>query len=143
MRNDLTLFKKDPFIDTMDDVFGITPFRSSFFDSLDNLFNKYSYNDYPKIKINKNESDYQLIMGIPGLTKDDLKISIKDGLLSISFEKEEKNDNSYFMRSFEKSYVLPDDVSQDKIEASVKDGILLMKLPFYEKKPKEKVINIE
>lgn len=118
-------------------------FKDPLFNTLDSVFDRYRYNDYPDVKIKKSDSNYKLLMSIPGLCKDDLKIVIKDGILKISYEKEEKNENSYFMTSFEKSYTLPDDINDNEIQATVKDGVLQLILPFHEKKFLEKVISIE
>lgn len=140
MKNGIKLFKD---FDTLNNVFERYWFNDPFFNNLSNVFEKNRFLDYPDVKIEKDENEYRLLVVVPGLTKDDLKITIKDGDLVISYEKEEKKKNSYFINSFSKFYILPDDVSQDKIVANVKDGVLEIKLPFYEKKPLEKVIEIE
>ena len=116
--------------------------NDNYFTDFTDLFND-SFDYKPKTNVLKTEEGYNLNVGIPGLTKDDLKISVKEGILNISYKKEEKNDNHYFMESFNKSYHIPDDVNDEKIKAEVKNGILKLILPFDKKKITEKVIEIE
>jgi HSP20 family protein len=119
----LTLFK-DPFYSVFDTV-------------LDTQINK-----IPQVNIRKNENEYKLIMSVPGLTKDDIKITTKEGLITISYNKEEKNERTYFVSSFEKSYSLPTDVVEKNIEGKVENGVLELILPLERKKPLERLISL-
>lgn len=111
--------------------------------SIFNDFFNESFNEFkPKTNISKTDEGYEFTMSVPGLTKDDLKIIIKDETLKITYNKEEKSENHHFVETFEKNYVIPDDVKEDKIKAEVKDGVLNLKLPFNKKKVMEKVIEI-
>jgi HSP20 family protein len=119
------------------------PLDWDFFDDFFNFptFFNYDYSVF-KPRIIKNEDDYKIIMPIPGLSKDDIKISIDDGYLNISYEKEEKDDTKYFMSSFSKSYKITNDMMEDEIEATIKDGVLEIKLPFAKKKSTQRLIDI-
>ena len=64
----------------------ITLFKDPFFDAFDKVLDASRYNVSPQTNIHKTESEYKILMSIPGLTKDDLKITIKEGVLKISFE---------------------------------------------------------
>jgi HSP20 family protein len=80
---------------------------------------------------------------VPGLTKDDLKISIKDGYLSISFKKEDGDNVNYsFVSSFSKTYSIPDDVNEKEITGKVENGILEINLPKSKKKSLERFISL-
>jgi HSP20 family protein len=81
-------------------------------------------------------------MSVPGLTKEDLKISTKEGILKISFEKEESDDSVYFTSSFVKSYNIPDDVKEKDIVGKVENGILELTLPIDKKKSIERQISL-
>ena len=81
-------------------------------------------------------------MSIPGLTKDDLKITIKEGVLKISFEREEKDDKAHFIGNFIKSYTIPDDVKEKDIVGGVENGILTLTLPIDKKKSIERSISL-
>jgi HSP20 family protein len=71
------------------------------------------------------------------VSKDDIKVTIKDNVLTISGEKkqekETKNENFHRIErvygSFSRTFTLPGAVKVDKVEAKFKDGVLTIKLP--------------
>ena len=91
----------------------------------------------PVTNIREDDGNYFVDMEIPGMKKDEIKISFKDGLLNISGErkeeKEKKDKYTHFMErhygSFCRSFSLPYEVKEDKIDANYKDGILKVVLP--------------
>ncbi len=104
----------------------------------------------PRMDISQTKDNFNIIAEIPGLTKKDVKITLKEKQLIISGEKkldnEEKTDNFLHTErlhgKFERVFNLPNEIITDKVEADVKDGILTIKLPKSEKvKPKEITIN--
>jgi HSP20 family protein len=121
----------------------LTLFKDPFFDTIDRVFYPYCFNDNPEIDIRKTDNEYKVLISIPGLTKDDLKISVKDRILRVSYEKEEKNEKSYFMTSFSKSYTLPDNIKESDIDGKVENGILELILPFDKKKITERLIELK
>ena len=83
------------------------------------------------------ENKFQIEVAAPGFNKDDFKVSLDNDVLTIytekSQEKEEK-DKRYRRRefnyqSFSRSFIVPDYIDKDKIEAEYKDGILYLNLP--------------
>ena len=76
-------------------------------------------------------------MELPGLTKDDVKISVDSDTLTIrgekKLEKETKEKNYHRMErsygSFQRFFTLPTTVKTDKTDAAFKDGILTITLP--------------
>ena len=96
----------------------------------------------PVVDVREKDGRYLIEAELPGVSEKNLKVELKEGLLSLSTEKnEEKGEKegagkwirrerreSFFSRSFE----LPEDADGDKIEASFKDGLLTIELP---KKP--------
>lgn len=120
----------------------ITLFNDPFFNTIDKVFETTKVGDSPKTSIKKNDEGYTLLMSVPGLTKDDLKIVTKEGILKISFEKEFKDDSVYFVSNFTKSYYLPDNTLESEIKGKVENGILEIKIPFNEKKLIERIISI-
>lgn len=121
----------------------ITLFKDPFFDVFDKVFEpSYVSNVTPQINISKNENDYKLLMSVPGLTKEDIKITTKEGVLTISFDKEEKTDKTYFVSTFKKSYTIPEDVKEKDIEGKVENGILELLLPIDRKKSVERLISL-
>jgi len=121
----------------------LTLFKDPFFNPLEGVLSKYHYDNLPDANIDKNDDGYTLQMAVPGLTSDDLEIKVKDDILTISYENEEKNENSYFMSNFVKSYRLPDNINSDKIKGKVVNGLLKIDVPLNKKKMNEKLIELE
>ena len=116
--------------------------REPFFDFFYNWIDYEKSSIDPQIKITKNEEGYKLFMILPGLTKEDINVSIKDRLIKISHRKQEKTDSSQFVQSFIKEYVLPDNINESSIEAKLENGILEIKFPFEKKKITERLIEL-
>lgn len=76
------------------------------------------------------EKSAEINVAVPGFTKDEIKISIEKGFISISAEKreskKEKKKGFYreeaFQRSFQRSMSLPEGVKADDIEMKIEDG---------------------
>ena len=100
----------------------------------------------PKVNIHETSDNVTLTIEVPGIKKDDIKVTVNDDVLTISgkrqFEHEEK-DNVYLRREidtgeFSRSFTLPDTVDADKIAADYNNGLLEIKLARREEtKPKE------
>ena len=88
---------------------------------------------------------------VAGIKPEDLDISIEDGILVIKGKREkieEIQEKDYFYQecywgAFSRKVSLPEDVDSSKIKASLKKGILVIKLPRIIKKGKKKKIIIE
>lgn len=120
-------------------VFHKDPFK----DVLDTFFEKPSLIRENSTKLVTRDNEYSFYLAVPGLTKDDLSISVKDGLLSISYKKEEKDDINYsFVSSFKKTYSLPEDVNEKDITGKVENGVLEILLPKIKKKSLERFISL-
>jgi HSP20 family protein len=95
-------------------------------------------------RINSNitttEDGYKVLLSVPGLSKDDVKISLKESKLTISYEKE--SDEFTFTNSFKKSYNVPDDVDEKNITGSVENGVIEIILPKSKKKSVERLISL-
>lgn len=99
------------------------------------------------------ETDNEIVASVElaGMSKDDIKVSVKNDVLSISGEKkaeksEEKENVHRVERTygyFKRSVVLPMEVDSDKVKAAFKDGVLTVTLPKVEsQKPKEIPVQI-
>lgn len=111
----------------------------NFFD--DSFFNKYMDKFWdtasPAINIAESDKQYTVDMVVPGFSKEDIRIDVKDNILSISAEakKETSEEDKEYTRkeynfsSFSHSFSLPDDVQDDAITAEYKDGVLKLALP--------------
>lgn len=104
----------------------------------------------PNADIIENEKQYELQIVLPGFNKKDVNIEIEDGKLTISgerkFEKEDNGNTYHTIESqygkFTRTFYLPDNVKDDAMKASYKDGILKVVIPKDEKKVLKNVIEI-
>ena len=136
-------------------VFPFTKFFDDFFE--DGFFFNGSRevvkHRWPKVDIVENEKNFIVHADLPGLDKKDIKVSVENGVLSISGEKkEEKKEKEkgkyyYYERSygsFSRSFALPETVKEKDISANFKDGVLELVLKKSEKvKPKEIEVKVE
>ena len=84
---------------------------------------------------------------LPGMTKDDLDIEVKDGVLTVSGERkaedEEKADTHYRIErafgSFSRSLTLPRGITPDRIDADFTDGVLQVRIPKPEERKPQRV----
>jgi HSP20 family protein len=91
----------------------------------------------PPVNIVENEDSYILSLAVPGMKKEDFKISLEGLMLTISTEKEEEKEETekrftrreYNFYSFSRSFTLPEDVKPEYIEAKYENGLLKIVLP--------------
>jgi HSP20 family protein len=91
----------------------------------------------PPVDLVEKENAYEMSVELPGLDENDVRLSLKEDVLTLSGEKkeqtEEKKQGYHFSErrfgSFRRSFRLPEDVDQDKIAASFKKGVLTINLP--------------
>lgn len=75
------------------------------------------------------DNQYVIKVELPGFSENDIQVDIKGGLLKISGEVKIEEDGFSSDKSFSKSWSLPDNIVQDKVEATIKNGILTVKIP--------------
>jgi HSP20 family protein len=91
----------------------------------------------PPVDITEDSKEYTVKAELPGLSKENVKVAVEDGVLSISGErkeeKEEKDKKYHRVErsygSFRRSFTLPEGTSGEKVTAEFKDGILKVHLP--------------
>ena len=123
------------------------------FSVFDQLLDRFAYDyaraDEPsspqpwrRLGVKENESSLEVTLDVPGLNENDIGVAIHDGLLHIRGErKTESAEEAKLVRAaglkFEKSFSLPYKVDTEAATASVKDGVLTIRLPkAAEAKPK-------
>jgi len=103
-------------------------------------------NWYPAIDVRENESEYKIVAELPGMSKDDVKLSVTDNIVTIRGEKkaqvEEKNENWHQVErtygSFERSFTLGTSVDPSGVKARFESGVLTVSLPKSEEaRPRE------
>jgi len=105
----------------------------------------------PAVDIAEDEKAYEIHVAVPGMKKEDFKIDLADGKLTISGERkfEEKKEGKNFHSietqygTFCRSFFIPEDVLEDKVEASYEEGVLRLLLPKKEKKVKNATIQVK
>ncbi len=104
---------------------------------------------FPYLNIAERKDDIQVVMEIPGVSKEDVKVHYHDGVLTISGERKspEVKAEERMLRQeitygpFSRSVELPAPVNAEKISAEYTNGILRVILPKLEEvKPKEIVV---
>ncbi|OMO54339.1 hypothetical protein CCACVL1_27882 [Corchorus capsularis] len=101
-------------------------------------------------RVKEQDDCYKLRYDVPGLTKEDVKITIDDGVLNIKREHKEEeeegsDDEHWSARSYgyyNTSLLLPDDAKVDEIKAELKDGVLSIVIPRTEP-PKKDVKEVQ
>jgi HSP20 family protein len=91
----------------------------------------------PLVDITEDEHEYLFKADLPEMKKDDVKVTVENGILSISgerkTEKEEKKRKFHrlerFFGSFERTFTVPEDADTTKIMAEFRDGVLHVRLP--------------
>jgi HSP20 family protein len=91
----------------------------------------------PSADISETDQEYLIKAGLPEVKKEDVKINLADGVLTISGErkrdKEEKDANEIriesFYGTFSRSFSLPENVDTTGIRAESKDGVLKVHVP--------------
>ncbi|MFP3357383.1 Hsp20/alpha crystallin family protein [Planococcus citreus] len=110
---------------------------SDFFDRF------FKESNYPQVDVKEANGQYEVVVDVPGFSKDDIQVDFKDGYLSISGKKEESSETSedegHYIRkersfgSFKRSFYVGD-VDEQAIKGNFKDGVLQLTVP----KPEEK-----
>ena len=99
-----------------------------------------------KTDIKETDSAYELEMDLPGFKKDEIKVSLENGYLTISAargldqDEQEKNTGRYIRReryggSCERTFYVGEDLTQEDIKAEFKHGILKLTIPKKEEQP--------
>lgn len=93
---------------------------------------------FPQTNIHETPEAFHLELNVPGRSKEDFKIQVEQGLLTISFEKKEENTQTdeyktirreFEYKSFKRSFSVEDQIDVDGIQAKYENGILKLLLP--------------
>lgn len=122
-----------------DDVFG---FPEGFLDDErfkpSRLFDRPFFKgvEVPAVNIKDNTDHFAIELAAPGYKKEDLKVTVKDGVLTISSEKKAESEEEkkgytrkeWSYASFSRSFVLPENTDADSLKAKFDDGVLKLTL---------------
>lgn len=104
----------------------------------------------PQTNVVEEEKEFKIELSVPGLKKEDFKIEVDNGTLTVSCEKEEETTDKsrkyrvreYSYNSFSRSFQLPDNIKEEDINAKYEDGVLCLTVPKKElttSKPKKAI----
>ena len=107
---------------------------------------------FPQTNIFETPAAYHLELNAPGRTKEDFKVQVENGLLTVSFEKKEESAETeayktirreFEFRPFKRSFSVNDKINTENIQAKYENGLLKLLLPKKEEsRPVTKEISI-
>ncbi len=106
---------------------------------------------FPQTNIHETPDSYHVELNVPGRSKEDFKIQVEQGLLTISFEKKEETiqedyktiRREFELKSFKRSFSVDEKIDVEGIQAKYENGVLKLLLPKKEdSKPSARQINI-
>ena len=108
---------------------------------LDRLFDfpvpTISSRDWSPISAHETETGYRYDLELPGLKKDELKVTLTDGVLAVKGQKRLFRDGAETAVEVERSLLVPEDVDPEKVQARYVEGILTLEISKREEaKPK-------
>lgn len=126
--------------------------RGNYFDLFDPFFNDFfglernaKYNEVMKTDIIDHEDSYEMKIELPEIKKENIKMSLDNGYLTIEAKVEKNTDeNDKYIRKeryygeFKRSYYVGDTISEEDIDAKLNDGVLTLNIKKAEPKASEK-----
>ena len=121
------------------------------FDSIFNDIFESTNDRYPRVDVYEEKDSYTVEAEVPGYKDEDIEIMCHQGVLSISGKGEEKKEDDknrvIFSETsrpeFKRSFQLPDDINEDEISASSRNGILTIRIgKKAEAQPRKITVNI-
>lgn len=116
----------------------MVPSWDNFFPSVVHDASRASVSRMPAVDIKETDSEFQVIADLPGISKDNLEVSLKDEVLSLTVHsKQEKSEESEgrivrqerYQGTFHRSFRLNESVDAENIQANYKDGVLTITVP--------------
>lgn len=106
-------------------------------DFIPDLFEFQTGVNMPSVNVIEGKDDFKIEVAAPGLNKEDFKIDLDNNVLTITSEREEKNEdeNQRYMRrefsysSFKRSFSMPQSVDASNIKATHNNGVLTITIP--------------
>ena len=120
-------------------------------DLFPNVWDYSSTSSIPAVNVLETKDDFKIEVAAPGLQKDDFNVDLHNNVLTISSEKEdskEEQEGKYMRRefgfsSFKRSFTLPNIANTEKVQATHKDGILMISVPKKEEAKEKPIRRIE
>ena len=144
----MTLIKFEP----LKEIDNFSERIQKYFDEFSSFGFNFSDSFSPKIDISEDKESIHVTAEVPGVQKENLKITLQDNILTLQGEKkkeEESKDKNYHRversyGSFKRSFTLPVEVDSEKVEAKYENGMLKISLrKLQPKSASEKVIDLK
>ncbi|HEX2643562.1 MAG TPA: Hsp20/alpha crystallin family protein [Thermoanaerobaculia bacterium] len=128
--------------------------REPFFRLFDTFFNEAGHGEevttrtwMPPVDIQETEEGFRLMAELPGLTREDITITLENNVLRLTgerkFEKDVKKESYHRVErsygTFARSFVLPQQVSSEKVQAAFENGVLTITVPKAEQAKPRKI----
>lgn len=132
--------------------------HQNYFDLFDPFFNDFfgldrnvKYNEVMKTDIIDHDGSYEMKIDLPDIKKEDVKMSLEDGYLTIEAKINKENDsNEKYIRKeryygeYERSYYVGTDIKETDIDAKLENGVLTLNITKPEVvKPEKKYIEVK
>ncbi|MCD7806966.1 MAG: Hsp20/alpha crystallin family protein [Lachnospiraceae bacterium] len=101
--------------------------------------------DMMRTDVKENAADYEVTMNLPGIQKENVKVQLTDGYLTVTASSDtnndQKDDNGKYIRreryvgSYSRSFYVGEDVKQEDIKAKFENGTLILTVPKNEQQP--------
>ena len=126
------------------------------FDKIVNEFTntvEFPFKRFPGVDVVDDDKSIRLTAELPGVKKEDVKILLENGVLTVSGEKKNEFEaseeinvfrNERLFGKFERKFELPEDINPDEIKAKFENGLLNISIAKLEpEKPKERIIEVK
>jgi len=131
------------FDDWMDDFPFGKEFEKAMFPAKDPLYGKHAKN-MMKTDVRETDDAYEVDIDLPGFKKDEVKVALKDGYLTVSaakgLDEDDEDKKGHYIRreryagACERSFYVGEEVTQEDIKGEYKHGILKLFVPKKEAK---------
>jgi HSP20 family protein len=105
----------------------------------------------PLVDIVESEQEFELLAELPGVRKNDVKISVQNGILTLNGQREQDHEAKgvHYHRTeraygrFTRNFAVPESVDEQKLSAEFREGLLRVRLPKAEKaKPRSVEVRV-
>ncbi|MBN1105495.1 MAG: Hsp20/alpha crystallin family protein [Deltaproteobacteria bacterium] len=101
----------------------------------------------PTVNLSEKDGSFHLTAELPGINKEDISVTVHNGTVTLSGKKEsttEEKEADYYVKetrsgSFTRSFRLPGEIEEGKVDATYKDGVLTVVLPRKEESNTKKI----
>lgn len=121
---------------------GMTPVFNQLFNEIFDNFNSPSIRSsatpvLPPVNVAESDSHFLMELSAPGFSKEEINISLEENTLTIAGQKQSENEEQgkrfnrreFSFQNFQRSFTLPEDIEQEKIEGKFENGILKLTIP--------------